>query len=160
MFTDISWTDYLTAVFLLLAIYYVYVGVRYYSGDLKDLLSGKRKLNFRASPADSPGGPSPLFMDNKDRPAATAFGETTDDDYTEVEHLIGRLKEVIADASQRQLILQEFRHYLRLTLKEYPAVKISALRASVNKLIVSECEKYGAVTVSAEEVDVLWNDGL
>ena len=160
MFTNISWADYLSAVFLLLAIYYVYVGVRYYSGDLKDLLSGKRKLNFRASRADSPAGPSPQFTDNGDRPAGPPFEETTDDDFAEVEYLIGRLKEVIADASQRQLIPQEFKHYLRLTLKEYPAVKISALRPSVNELIVSECEKYGAVTVSAEEVDVLWNDGL
>src|SRR5690606_42040853 len=133
MFTDISWTDYLTAVFLLLAIYYVYVGVRYYSGDLKDLLSGKRKLNFRASPADSPGGPSPLFMDNKDRPAATAFGETTDDDYTEVEHLIGRLKEVIADASQRQFIRQEFSNTRRLTLKKYPAENLWAPRPRSKK---------------------------
>ncbi len=156
MFTDISWTDYLTAVFLLLAIYYVYVGVRYYSGDLKDLLSGKRKLNFGASPADTAGDLSPQFTDNEDIQAATAFGETTDDDFAQLEHLIGRLKEVIADASRRQLIPQEFRHYLRLTLKEYPAIKISALRPSVNELIVSECEKYGAVTWSAEEVDALW----
>src|SRR5690606_24438859 len=110
MFTDISWTDYLTAVFLLLAIYYVYVGVRYYSVDLKDLLSGKRKLNFGASPADTAGDLSPQFTDNEDIQAATAFGETTDDDFAQLEHLIGRLKEVIADASRRQLIPQEFRH--------------------------------------------------
>ncbi|MCT1523845.1 hypothetical protein [Sphingobacterium hotanense] len=159
MFTNISWADYLTAVFLLLAIYYVYVGVRYYSGDLKDLLSGKRKLNFRTSPANDPGDQPPQLSEHADHPTGTAFGETTDDDFAEVEYLIGRLKDVIADASGRQLIPQEFKHYLHLTLKEYPNLKISPLRPSINELIVSECEKYGAVTLSVEEVEVLWNDG-
>ena len=49
MFTQISWTDYLLAVSILLAIYYLFVGVRYFSGDLKALLAGKRKLTLKTS---------------------------------------------------------------------------------------------------------------
>lgn len=91
---------------------------------------------------------------------ATAFQPTSDDDFAEVEHLIERLKNVIADASQKKLIPQEFKQYLHLVLKEYPSVKSSPLRSSVNELIVSECEKYGAVTLREEEVDMLWMDAM
>jgi len=70
-----------------------------------------------------------------------ASKKTTDDEFTEVEHLIERLKAVVADASRRKLIPQEFKQYLSMVLKEYPAVRYSPIRSSVNELIVSECQK-------------------
>ncbi|MET6998680.1 hypothetical protein [Chitinophaga defluvii] len=158
MFTGISWTTYLSAVAILLVIYYLYVGVRYFSGDLKDLLAGKKKFKLRpAPPGDADDTPVSPFQPSEN---TLAFEEATDSDFQEVEELIGRLKDVIADASQRELIPQEFRQYLRMTLKEYPAIKNSPLRLSVNELIVSECEKYGTVTLSAEKVDEMWNGSL
>lgn len=159
MFTNISWSDYIIAVAILLTVYYLFVGVRYYSADFKDLLSGKRKLKYRAA--------LPVNSGEEDYPAeenyqneATAFQPTSDDDFAEVEHLIERLKDVITDASQKKLIPQEFKQYLHLILKEYPSVKSSPLRSSVNELIVSECEKYGAVTLREDEVDMLWIDAM
>jgi len=156
MFTGITWTTYLSAVALLLVIYYLYVGVRYFSGDLKDLLAGKKKLlPRRPLPAEQPQAVTAQEPGN-----SPAFEDSSDDDFREMEHLIGRLKDVIADASQKELIPQEFRQYLRMTLKEYPAIQHSPLRSSVNELIVSECEKYGTVTLREEEVDALWNGSL
>ncbi len=49
MLKNISWTDYLIVVAIALAIYYLFVGVRYFSTEIKELLSGKRKLRFRAA---------------------------------------------------------------------------------------------------------------
>ena len=160
MFTNISWSDYIIAVAILLTVYYLFVGVRYYSADLRDLLSGKRKLKFRASLPLDTGEEDTYPAENNYQSEATAFEKTTDDDFVEMEHLIERLKNVIADASQKKLIPQEFKQYLHLVLKEYPSVKSSPLRSSVNELIVSECEKYGAVTLSEDEVDMLWTDAM
>lgn len=162
MFTGISWTDYVAAVAILLVIYYAYVGVRYFSGDLRALLAGKKKLRFRRVPQGSDEEDSTSSdTDTASTPISpSTFEESSDSDFEEVEHLIGRLKDVIADASGRELIPQEFSHYLRMTLKEYPNIKNSPLRPSVNELIVSECEKYGTVTLSVEEVDRLWKDRL
>ncbi|UBM59585.1 hypothetical protein LAG90_02810 [Marinilongibacter aquaticus] len=157
MFTQISWTDYLLAVSILLAIYYLFVGVRYFSGDLKDLLTGKRKLTLKTSP--SPGFPEhpPLQNVTSENNPATP-NEETDDEFAEVEHLIEKVKAMIADALGKQLVKEEFRQYLRLVLKEFPSVKTSVLRSSVNELIVSECEKQGIGAFNEEEVDALWSE--
>jgi hypothetical protein len=87
-----------------------------------------------------------------------AFETTADDDFAEVEHLIERLKSVIADASGKKLIPQELKKYLHLVLQEYPNIKNSPFRTSINELVASECEKYGAVTLSEDEVELLWKD--
>lgn len=160
MLTNISWTDYLIGVAILLAIYYLFVGVRYFSADFKDFFSGKRKLKFKTALSNDTDGETILSVGENNPAEITAFDETLDHDFAEVEHLIERLKGVIADASGKKLIPQEFTHYLHLVLKEYPSVRNSSLRSSVNELIVSECEKYSAVTLSEDDVDLLWKDDV
>ncbi len=154
MFTQISWTDYLLAVSILLAIYYLFIGVRYFSGDLKALLTGKQKLTLKTS-----GFPQnePLQTEVSEDISVTT-DEDSDDEFAEVEHLIEKVKAMIADALGKQLVKEEFRQYLRLVLKEFPSVKTSVLRPSVNELIVSECEKQGIGAFNEEEVDALWSE--
>ena len=158
MFTNISWTGYFITMTVLLAIYYLFVGIRYYTVDIKDLVSGKRKLNLKTALPFNSKGEYPSTIGGNSHPSEASFEETTDKDFTEVEHLIERLKALIADASRRKMIPQEFKQYLSLVLKEYPSVKNSSLRASVNELIVSECEKCGTVILTEDEVDLLWKD--
>jgi len=158
MFTNISWTDYFAAVVLLLTIYYLFVGVRYYSADLKDLFSGKQNPDFRTALSNDTDGENILPTEENYTNKRLAFAITTDDDFAEVEHLIDLLKSVIADASGKKLIPQEFRQYLHLVLKEYPNIRNSPIRSSINELVASECEKYGAVALSDDEVELLWKD--
>jgi len=47
-----------------------------------------------------------------------------------------------------------------MVLKEYPSVRYSPLRSSINELIVSECQKYGAVTLNEDEVELLWKEAV
>jgi hypothetical protein len=105
-------------------------------------------------------GEYPSITEGNIHPSEALFEESMDKDFTEVEHLIERLKTLIADASRRKMIPQEFKQYLSLVLKEYPSVRNSSLRASVNELIVSECEKYGTVTLAEDEVDLVWKDSM
>ncbi|MBW8334473.1 MAG: hypothetical protein K0M40_20830 [Prolixibacteraceae bacterium] len=160
MFTNISWTDYFIAVAILLTTYYLFVGLRYFSADLRDLVSGKSNMKLMV------GVSYDTVRENNQTPEKNYPGEspaletTTDDDFAEVEHLIGRLKNAIADASGRKLIPLEFKQYLHLVLQEYPNIKNSPLQSSINELIASECEKYGAVTLSEDEVELLWKDAL
>ena len=158
MFTKISWRDYLLAVSILLAIYYLFVGVRYFSGNLKALLAGKRKLPQKTSPC--PGFPDhhPTLQNEASENISVSTDEYTDDEFAEVEYLIEKIQTVIADALGKQLVKEEFRKYLRLVLKEFPTIKTSVLRPSVNELIVSECEKQGIGAFNEDEVDALWSE--
>lgn len=159
MLTNISWTDYIIAVAILLAAYYFFVVMRYFFADLKDLVTGKRELKFRAVIPDDTDEIESIQPSEKNfNGASPAFETTTDDDFVEVEHLIERLKSVIADASGKKLIPQELKQYLHLVLQEYPNIKNSPFRNSINELVASECEKYGAVTLGEDEVEQLWTD--
>jgi hypothetical protein len=158
MLKNISWSDYIIAVAILLAIYYLFVGMRYFSGEIKDLLSGKRKLKLRAA-LSNPNGVNDAD-DEQSQQETGSFEQTTDDEFSEVEHLIERLKAVVADASRRKLIPHEFKQYLSMVLKEYPSVRYSPIRSSVNELIISECQKYGAVTLKEDEVELLWKEAV
>lgn len=158
MLTNISWTDYIIAVVLLLTAYYFFVGMRYFSNDLKDLVSGNRKLNFKAAQPHDSGDENILSSEENYPEESPALETTTDDNFSEVEQLIERLKSVIADTSGKKLIPQEFKQYLHQVFQEYPNIKNSPLRFSINELVASECEKYGAVTLSEDEVEQLWKD--
>ena len=160
MLTNISWTDYFIAVAILLTAYYLFVGLRYFYTDFKNLVSGKKELRFRAVTPHATSGESILSSEANYLGESPALESTTDDAFAEVEHLIGRLKIVIADASGRKLIPLEFKQYLHLVLQEYSNIKNSPLRSSINELIASECEKYGAVTLSEDEVELLWKDAV
>lgn len=158
MLTNISWTDYIIAVAIFLAAYYFFVGMRYFSADLKDLVSGKSNLKFMVVLSHDKVSESIQPSEKNYDGESPAFETTTDDDFVEVEHLIERLKSVIADASGKKLIPQELKQYLYLVLQEYPNIKNSPFRSSINELVASECEKYGAVTLSEDEVEHLWKD--
>ena len=158
MLTNISWTDYIIAVAILLAVYYFFVGMRYFFADLKNLVSGKNNLKFMVGISYDTIGESIHPIEKNYSGESPAFETTTDDDFAEVEHLIERLKSVIADASGKKLIPQELKQYLHLVLQEYPNIKNSPFRTSINELVASECEKYGAVTLSEEDVEQLWTD--
>jgi hypothetical protein len=158
MLTNISWTDYIIAVAILLAAYYFFVVMRYFFADLKNLVSGKNNLRFMVGISYDTIGESIQRSEKNYNGESPALEPTTDDDFAEVEHLIERLKSVIADASGKKLIPQELKQYLHLVLQEYPNIKNSPFRTSINELVASECERYGTVTLSEDEVELLWKD--
>lgn len=152
MFTGISWTDYMVAVAIGLTLYYCYVAFRYYSEELKDLLSGKSKLNLRTLLSENI-----LSEEPGSHPSGSgSFSQTGDDDFAEVEELITKIKDSVALTSKKKYVIHEFKHFLRLIFREHPNIKDSPFRSSINELVVSECEKYGTVALSEEEVDRLW----
>ncbi|OXG09663.1 hypothetical protein BC749_11132 [Flavobacterium araucananum] len=159
MFTNISWGNYIVVVILLLASWYLFVGFRFYFDEFKDVLSGKRKFQFRRLGAPNYGDfqseesyqGSPEAISNQ-----TSFGEF-DSTFQDVDALVARLKSFIADAVKRKLLKQEFLDYIQLILKEYPSVKDSAFRSSVSELIVTECKTLESISVTQAEAEGLWN---
>lgn len=164
MFTNISWTNYIIVIILLLAIYYLFIGIRFYYHKLKNL-AGKRKFQLRAAHNEPSAELGNMGNNSEDKrvqiepsQAQNSFAGTPDDTFQEVEHLIGRLKEVIEEASRKKYIKQEFFQYLKLILQEYPEIKNSPFQPAINELIASECERYGSNMLSEDEVVMLWND--
>ena len=159
MLTNISWTNYIVVVVLLTASWYLFIGVRFYFNDIKEITAGKRKLQFRGlSKIQYHEYPSQL--NEQDLPKSTSsespFGEF-DTTFEDVDILVERLKNVITDAAQRKLLKTEFIDTIRLVLKDYPSVKNSPFSLSVSELIVSECDKLGYTVLEQKEAEALWN---
>ncbi len=152
MFTNISWASYILAVTLLLAAWYLVIGMRFYFHDLQNLFTRKSKPNLQLAPNENYSTTGSEFT-----PKET---ETLDSDelFHEVEKLTTKLKETIADASSKNYHKEEFIFLLQLTLKEYPHLKGSPFQVAINNLIESECEKHGSLHLSAEEQVMLWKE--
>ena len=50
MFTNISWGNYIVVVVLLATSWYLFVGLRFYFTELKDLATGEKKFPIRSFP--------------------------------------------------------------------------------------------------------------
>lgn len=159
MLTGISWNNYIFVVVSLSIVWYLFVGLRYYFEDIKDLVSGKRKLRFRGLGGKSiPKSDSDFDYQKSDEILNTPVEfETVDPVFNEVEDLTARFKNAITNAAQKKLVKSEFEDHLRFILKEHPLLANSPLRPSINEFIVSECEKQESVLLTHQEVDALWD---
>jgi hypothetical protein len=167
MFTGISWADYTITIALLLAAYYVFVGVKFYYRELQHLLLGKSELLVRFFPDKSNmqnGEESDIQVQAIQPelfPSLANYAppmEDTEDTIKQVQELTGSLKEAISIAVDKEFIKEEFILSVQLILKNYAFLKGSPAMGAINNLIASECERYGYIQLSAEERVMLWNE--
>ena len=155
MFNNISWPTYFTVVAIGLAAYYLYVVARYFRGSIKERLSPPPKPRMRM---DLPEQEDDDQIRPSDRSMNTEnYQETALDEYGEIESLIERIKSTIAGAAERNANPEEVKQYLHLLFNDYPSLKNSDFRPSINEMVVSECNKLGKVTLSEGDVDRLWD---
>lgn len=161
MFTTISWGNYVIAIGTLLFIWYLFLGFQFYSFEIKQTLLGQRKFifpNFGIKKKNDP-----LFSESQNGTSDSNLSESFSESFAtldEVKELSARLVGAIAESAQRNLSRQEFTNYLRLILTEYPYVKISSLRGTVNDLVVSESEKYTDLLLKFQQVEDLWEEPI
>ncbi|RKR05173.1 hypothetical protein C8C83_4506 [Flavobacterium sp. 90] len=161
MFTNISWSNYIIAVSVLLLIWYLFVGLKFYFFEFKRVISGEQKIKFphfrnkkgKQFISNSSG------ENNLNGVISSSYSESFDT-LDDTKELSDRLIKAITESIERNLSKEEFENYLRLLLSEYPFVKISALRESINKLIVSESEKYPNFLLTYPQTDCLWDDAI
>ena len=159
MFTNISWGNYTVVVVLLLVSWYLFIGLRFYFAEIKEIVEGKRKLQFRGAIGESSAA-SDFDSRHLDFESTTSESESAESNtiFHEVDGLVKRLKNVISDATQKKLVKQEFEDSMRSALLAYPLLRDSPYRSSVDELIVSECEKQGSILLTQQEVEALWDE--
>ena len=167
MFTSISWANYIETVFILLIIYYLVVGFKFYGQELKLLVSGSRKLPIGIPSAEADlenEQDQNLSLQNRQADLFSSgkrfmpSEQETDETFEQVQELTGRLKDVIAEAISKNYIKEEFILSLQLVIRKYQFLKGSPFMVAINNLIVSECEKQGYLLLDAEERVMLWNE--
>lgn len=154
MLKNISWSQYLIFVAAVITIYYIVIGLKYFSGDIKDILAGKKKLNLRPALRNETTGDMDTTVSEND---IHRFANLHNDEFAAVEELLERMKWAIEDGVHKKYAEEEFKFYLGSLLKEYSSLKYSPLKSSISAFILSECQKYG-VTLSENDVSLLWHE--
>ncbi|NGY37279.1 hypothetical protein FQU23_007090 [Flavobacterium sp. XN-5] len=155
MFTNISWGNYIVVIVLLLVSWYLFVGLRFYFAEIREVVTGKRKLrNRRTNDLEIHYDvvQPPTFTDTSLQPS---FGEP-EKSIIDIDAFVEGLKNVVNEAAQRKLVKTELQDRLSLLLCKHPSIKNSSFRSSVSELIISECEKLDTISLSLEEVEQLW----
>ncbi|MFB3388020.1 hypothetical protein [Flavobacterium sp. LAR06] len=143
MFSNISWSSYLTTMALLVLAWYSYLIFRYYRKNVRDLF--KKKINSLNREEDFSSGPFSEFKES--------FSTLED-----AEELYNKILTVLTESDTGGLSKAAFKNYIRFILLEYPFVKQSALRGEINSLAVLESAKYPELSLTIVEMDSLWEE--
>lgn len=137
----ISWTTYLTAVGIFLAIYYAFVVVVYF----------RKELFFRRSPSTAGMQvPNTLMATDSGQPYMNEGG-------FQPVSLIDEIHAYMNQAAHEMPIdEQELITGVKAVLQKYPTIEDSFLRLSINDLVVSLAETKCNVEISPEQIARLW----
>ncbi len=157
MLNSISWNSYLVAVVTLLLLWYLYTGFRYYSSEIKQILSGRKKIGFptlgKKTRNDS------FHSSDHENVNPANLNEAFEESFAtldEVKELSARITEAVSESAEIKRSKQEFKNYIRLIFSDYPYVKISSLRTNVNNLLVYQSKKHPELLLTSQEADELW----
>jgi len=149
MLHSINWIQFFTALLILVTIYYAYVLKRFYYSDFISRFKGQQSnipALFRA----------PVNTTTRQVSSADEGERETEDVLSTIEDLTDRVKASIIKSAASRGDYPSLVADLKMILKDYPNLKISEFRPSINELIHAECEKTGFIILNKEDVNDLW----
>lgn len=157
MLSGVTWIEYFFALAGLSVLYYAWVVVKHFPDELRGIVKGEHLKGNGVSN-------TVFFQDelqeweNETNNEYDIIEESGDEDeFVQVEKLVNELTSAIEKATKKKTVKPEFKQILRMILREYPSIKDSEFRSSIDDLIISECNKHEAYTLSDKEVKVLWD---
>lgn len=161
MFTNISWSSYGVAIGALAFVWYLFLGFKFYFVELKQFTSGRRSGTKAALRDIKVNEPYLVTEDNSSvkLPMDAAFSESLST-LEDAEKLTEILVNAIRESIERKKSKEELQNYLQMILCDFPLVKESSFRETVNELMVSECEKHPQMILTYAEVDGLWDEAI
>lgn len=145
IFSGISWKAYSVAVIILIILYYLVIGVRYYRKEILDLLTGKWINNKRET-----SGSTPFEKNNHGKEAEHLFARTRE--------LTERIKDTMKIAHAQNYPKYQLLSLIKSLIAEYAELKSPAITRAVNNAIISESSKYEAYHFKEEELGELWDE--
>lgn len=152
MLENISWGSYIIAIGVLLVIWYLVIGSKFYYVELKEFIRGDRKMKFGR-------------LGNQENDCLSSWADIPEaerlvllDTIEEVDELWMGLIKAIRESADRNFSKGELESYLRLLLAEHHFVKLSHARDLTNAFLIWVTQKYPQFVFSHSEVDALWEE--
>ncbi len=129
MFTQISWSTYLTTILLLSIAYYLFLALRYYRKDILKIFAGKKITG------------SEKFSFDFQNPMLQSFSV--------------EVRAFLFEAIKNSLDKEDIIGSIRMLIRKYPGVKDMTLRNSIEHLIIEESA--ATIHLSNQDLSELWN---
>lgn len=129
MFTQISWSSYLTTILLLSAAYYLFLAFRYYRKDLVKIFAGKKNTSDEN-----------LSMDFQ-KPMLKSFSV--------------EVRAFLFEAIRNNLNKEDIMGSIQMLIRKYPGVKDMTFRNSIEHLIIEDSA--ASIHLSKQDLSELWN---
>lgn len=154
MLSSISWSDYFAAISILVIIYYVAIGYKYYKQDILALIGNNSQSPKTLSFATENLQQKPVIANHKNyQPLATGAVENLPNlvqSFTD--ETTAYLQQAGNDKTDKATILVTLQ---RIVLK-YPTLIKSDFKQSLEAFISNEVESNSNIQLSEDEVGRLW----
>jgi hypothetical protein len=140
MLSYVSWKDYLLAMVILLAVYYVCLGLKYYRDEIKALL---RKFPKRFTTGDESQQPN--------------LNAANDAEMDELEFIINDLRYAIFERAGKHIGKSELFELLKERLADYNGLYKPAFRVALNNFIIQHAKEICGVTYNEDELNSAWD---
>lgn len=140
MLSSVSWSEYIMAILIVLVIYYVLIGYRFYKHDLLALTTNaKQSQAFAIAQFQAQAE----IANPKDTPTVESFAD--------------EIKAYLQEATNDQFEKHTVVYGLSCIANKYAALKVSEYRFAIRELIASEIENYCAFILNDGEMRKVWS---
>ena len=146
MLNSISWASYAYAIFFIVVVYYVFVGLFFYRHEALNYyknFTGKIHSNDNNLPSANKQT-NEIISDNSD--------------VNSIEEVLSSLLFLIKKAASQHLIKEELIQALKSQIQFYVDHGTDLPQEKINQYIVLTSETYCSIHLSEDEMKVLWMD--
>ncbi len=147
------WKIYLILLGFVLAVYYLVIVVRYYKKEIY-------QFRGRISASEIKNYPAQHSKEQSSKGMVPSNGNNLQELTQQVERLCNALTSSLEEAAEKEYPREDLLLLLRMTLKEYPGFSAQPFRSLVERLINSECERYGFVPLHVVERVEIWKEAV
>jgi hypothetical protein len=166
-FIHISWHSFLTGIVVLLAVYYLAIGVLYYRREFLAFFMRTPAPVLEGSgegmPERSVFEEEPIIMEegfDVEQPVVAEVAEETPDNapFPVAYRLSEAIRNLLASAARKHMIREELLQALRSLLhsQQYLSLHGTPLTAAINRLIESETLRQCGFQLGTEDMKMLW----
>jgi hypothetical protein len=155
MFSNISWSEYLTFILVSALIWYAYVFYAYFRYDLFQSISGKKADSSNAihfgTASTQQTESSPVNFQG-DQPQLTETNQSQ-----VIESFVEEVRAYLNEAGQEEIPKESLIQSLSRITNKYSLLSQSEYKASLDQFIIQEAEANCAVLLDKNEVSRIWS---